>query len=77
MADDATEKTPLQVAKEAFDEWLRCLDEMLFDAELSFEEFTGHGMRRELKEAGEALARAEFAVKRVRAELQAELAREP
>jgi hypothetical protein len=34
-------------------------------------------MRRELKEAGEALARAEFAVKRVRAELQAELAREP
>lgn len=77
MADDSTEKTPLQLAKEAFDEWLRCLDEILFDAELSFEEFTGHGMRRELKEAGEALARAEFAVKRVRAELQAELAREP
>jgi hypothetical protein len=77
MPDDPAEKTPLQLAKEAFDEWLRCLDEMLFDAELSFEEFTGHGMRRELKEAGEALARAEFAVKRVRAELQAELAREP
>jgi hypothetical protein len=77
MPVDPTDKTPLQIAKEAFDEWLRCLDEMLFDAELSFEEFTGHGMRRELKEAGEALARAEFAVKRVRAELQAELAREP
>ena len=70
------EKTPLELAQEAFAEWLQLIDGILYDSELSFEEFTGHGQRRELKEAGEALARAEGSVRRARAVLAAGLGNE-
>jgi cell division septum initiation protein DivIVA len=70
------EKTPLQLAQEAFAEWLHLIDGMLEDAELSFEEFVGHGQRRELQEAGEALARAEDWVHRAREVLRVELEEE-
>lgn len=71
------DKDLLQLAQEAFSEWLRVVDDILSDAELSFEEFTGHGQRRELPEAGESLARAEEAVRQARSVLAAGMDAEP
>ena len=57
------EKTPLEIAQQAFIDWLQLVDDVLADAMLSFEEFTGHGLRRNLEEAGAALARAEHSTR--------------
>ena len=57
------EKTPLEIAQEAFRDWLTLIASLAEDALLSFEEFTGHGLRRDLPKAGEALARAEHCIR--------------
>lgn len=66
---ELTEDELLALAQEAFAEWLRVVDDILHDAELSFEEFNGHGLRGEMPEAGAALARAECSVNIARAVL--------
>jgi len=60
------EKTPLEIAQQAFIDWLQLVDDVLADAMLSFEEFTGHGLRHELHEAGRSLARAEYSLRSAR-----------
>jgi hypothetical protein len=55
-------KTPFELARNIYAEWLRPPAGHLEDALLFLEEFTGHGLRHNLKEAGIALARAEDCV---------------
>ena len=65
------EKTPLEIAQQAFIDWLQLVDDVLADAVISFEEFTGHGLRHDLHEAGRSLARAEYSVRSARVILAA------
>ena len=60
------EKTPLEIAQIAFADWLCVPAAHLDDALLSFEEFTGHGLRHDLHEAGRSLARAEYSLRSAR-----------
>lgn len=70
MTLNMPDKTPLDVAQEAFNAWIQIVDDTLLDCELSFEEFAGSGTRGDLEAAGEALARAEHCAKHARAMLQ-------
>ena len=65
------EKTPLEIAQQAFVDWLQLVDDILADAVISFEEFTGHGLRQDLHEAGRSLARAEYSIRSARVILAA------
>lgn len=56
------EQTPLQLAQQAFLEWMLLIDEQVQDALIAFNEFTGHGLARDLEAAGRSLARAEKAI---------------
>lgn len=59
----------LELAQIAFNKWLRVVDADLAESERQFEEFTKRGQARDLQGAGQALADAEAALRRARAEV--------
>ena len=61
-SDTTMPKSPFELARHIYAEWLRPPAGHLEDALLFLEEFTGHGLRHNLEEAGIALARAEGSV---------------
>lgn len=71
------EKILFELALQAFSGWVREIDNILENGELHFQEFSGHGQRRELQEAGEALARAEACIREARAALAKVIIDEP